>query len=922
MKTNAKRFTALLTSLLLLASPLAAPLKQPIAATKALDPPGSSAEDYSDRLELKIQDAFYTNGEDYFYIDVVVDSLYKNGVAGLDVTIKYPTEYFEVAGLSGLGCYGGISATPYKDSADKYGGQRFALANGEEYGIVAEKGATVVSFKMKAKDGVTVPTGVFDVEWATAPRDGTKQPSSYFIDSNCQELPVKLSGGKIAVDTSKFTYTSTTAYTNTLTATTATQPTLPTVTTTTVDTYKYTTTTATEKPYGSILSMRILSATYTKGETVYIPIIIDSFNASQGISGIDTVIGYPDKYFEFVGIEGGSCFGNVSFADPMYSLEKWGGQRIAISNSYEGGYVGQYKDIVVTLMFEAKQGIEVPSGIGGITFNTATNPYTGHCYTEFLGPDCQDVPVAIVNGSIYVNELPGSTEISTAIISGTGTTVTTALRTDITYPYTGTTQTAPCDGQYLGIGIGVAYVSDNSQLIYVPLTVNSSYCSFSSDSMIAGIMGVDATIQFNTKYFEMVSVEKCCFGSLSLTPFELAAEKYGGVRFAASNMGGYLAEVNDTVLYLVLKVKDGVNLETGVYPITWSNASFINGNLDEIPFVGFSGSIYVKFGETTYPVVTDYNTNTTPPNTYNMTTTTCLQVLIDIVQYNHSGENVIKVLLPHTAIDFDYETEPYIVIEGVFKYPSEYFKITGCELGHFNQNGKVEFMEPEESLEKYGGQWFRVTVDKEGLLISSWSFNDIAKFTYEIKDDVSVFTSIYPVKWMVDTVKLSSGSGTALEGAVVSGAIMYSENSEATMTYPRYNDVQSVTTTVVTATDNTAQPIGTVTSTSVAGAEGIGEVSSTMPQQPKADAMIVGDANFDGVIDAADASAVLTAYALIMTNGIDADYDLVRYDANGDGVIDASDASLILSYYAYIMTDENRDFSLFEFNLNIVNINK
>ena len=60
-----------------------------------------------------------------------------------------------------------------------------------------------------------------------------------------------------------------------------------------------------------------------------------------------------------------------------------------------------------------------------------------------------------------------------------------------------------------------------------------------------------------------------------------------------------------------------------------------------------------------------------------------------------------------------------------------------------------------------------------------------------------------------------------------------------------------------------------------------------------------GDANGDGIIDATDASAVLTTYAMNSTENGEWNYITEDFgDFNNDGVLDATDASAILSYYA------------------------
>lgn len=86
---------------------------------------------------------------------------------------------------------------------------------------------------------------------------------------------------------------------------------------------------------------------------------------------------------------------------------------------------------------------------------------------------------------------------------------------------------------------------------------------------------------------------------------------------------------------------------------------------------------------------------------------------------------------------------------------------------------------------------------------------------------------------------------------------------------------------------------------------------------------VFGDINLDGIIDANDASALLTYYALsstgynrvlesfIIENNPEFNYymfyDAYEYgefgDINGDEIIDANDASAVLSYYAQSSTD-------------------
>ena len=67
----------------------------------------------------------------------------------------------------------------------------------------------------------------------------------------------------------------------------------------------------------------------------------------------------------------------------------------------------------------------------------------------------------------------------------------------------------------------------------------------------------------------------------------------------------------------------------------------------------------------------------------------------------------------------------------------------------------------------------------------------------------------------------------------------------------------------------------------------------------------LGDTNGDYIIDARDASDILSTYAKLSTEKglILNDDEKQRMDANKDDKIDAIDASLVLSYYAYLSTE-------------------
>ncbi len=67
----------------------------------------------------------------------------------------------------------------------------------------------------------------------------------------------------------------------------------------------------------------------------------------------------------------------------------------------------------------------------------------------------------------------------------------------------------------------------------------------------------------------------------------------------------------------------------------------------------------------------------------------------------------------------------------------------------------------------------------------------------------------------------------------------------------------------------------------------------------------LGDVNGDGMIDAVDASCILTEYSSLSTTS-KSTFDKQQKkaaDVNNDGMIDAVDASIVLSFYSYLSTD-------------------
>lgn len=65
---------------------------------------------------------------------------------------------------------------------------------------------------------------------------------------------------------------------------------------------------------------------------------------------------------------------------------------------------------------------------------------------------------------------------------------------------------------------------------------------------------------------------------------------------------------------------------------------------------------------------------------------------------------------------------------------------------------------------------------------------------------------------------------------------------------------------------------------------------------------VLGDVNNDGIIDASDASCILTIYADFSTNSPTSftETQIMSADTNGDMNVDVNDASLVLEYYSYV----------------------
>ena|GEM_PF-990997 len=111
---------------------------------------------------------------------------------------------------------------------------------------------------------------------------------------------------------------------------------------------------------------------------------------------------------------------------------------------------------------------------------------------------------------------------------------------------------------------------------------------------------------------------------------------------------------------------------------------------------------------------------------------------------------------------------------------------------------------------------------------------------------------------------------------------------------------------------NSGQPVGDMTAQELAAALGSGwtvKDGSVVPVVLE-DVPLLGDLDFDKIIDASDASAVLVEYAATQT-GAAPSVDPAIADVNSDSFVDASDASSILQYFAYTQTGGQLSFPEF-----------
>ncbi len=132
---------------------------------------------------------------------------------------------------------------------------------------------------------------------------------------------------------------------------------------------------------------------------------------------------------------------------------------------------------------------------------------------------------------------------------------------------------------------------------------------------------------------------------------------------------------------------------------------------------------------------------------------------------------------------------------------------------------------------------------------------------------------------------------------------------------PCWNDICQDTTSPITTASSTITTTSATSTSSATSANKTNKTTTasstaqtppttTVSTTPPSDEKKMGDINYDGKIDASDASIVLIEYANLSTGrgGTFTDEQKAVADVNFDNKIDASDSSVILAFYAYLST--------------------
>ncbi len=154
------------------------------------------------------------------------------------------------------------------------------------------------------------------------------------------------------------------------------------------------------------------------------------------------------------------------------------------------------------------------------------------------------------------------------------------------------------------------------------------------------------------------------------------------------------------------------------------------------------------------------------------------------------------------------------------------------------------------------------------------------------------------------TTTTAKATTTTSKAAATTAKATTTTKAAATTTAKATTTTAKAETTAVKTETTTAKPT-TTTAAATTTTAATTVVTTTAP--PTYD---LGDPTGDGIIDATDASFILTDYA---NTSVDKESEMNEQqklvsDVNRDGVVDASDASVVLTYYSYTSVNGNIDF--------------
>jgi len=218
-------------------------------------------------------------------------------------------------------------------------------------------------------------------------------------------------------------------------------------TTTTPGVVPTTTTTAgsqnnNNQPVANKLNLKIADEVGAKGATVYVPITgLGNWVAANpwdsGVMGCDFVITYDATNLTFKGFDGDCAYGGGSLTPNAESVAQWGGQRMAFSNSIEGGInIGNGEELLCMIFQVSASAPDAKYVIGW-----GTNPSI-----KFTNYKQEQIPVNLIAGSITVGNTDATTTTTDIGPTATTTTTTATVPTQPTQPSTVLYGDANCDG--------------------------------------------------------------------------------------------------------------------------------------------------------------------------------------------------------------------------------------------------------------------------------------------------------------------------------------------------------------------------------------------------------------------------------------------------------------------------------------------